>query len=527
MDSDYKLIDNPSGKNGQTKCPKCGSTDISQNTNTGKLRCNFCRFEFDPIIAEDEHDISELEGTSIYKGASNIIKDSDDTVTIKCESCGADVVIDTSTTTQARCHWCRNTLSLNNQVPNGAVPDVILPFYLDKDDAAHYIEDYVGKRKFFANTKFRKEFTTDNICGVYFPYMIIDINGHMKMYGEGEIETASYRVDKGEDDSETQYDADVYAVDREFDISIDDLCIESSTSRLDLKNEQETNNIINAVMPFDTENCVSYDSNYLRGYTSEKRDTDVSELKHISDTQGSDVARYAALETIEQYDRGVRWDYAQFTPKGDLWKAAYLPVWLYSYLEESSKGNTLHYVAVNARTAETVGSVPLNKVKLFIVSFIIELISFLLVFGNSCGKSGDGIVVSISSRISPKMILLVTGFAFYSIISARYRNKDARHKHELETSYEMYNLQAKDKYLYDITGTTKGCIDGSNARKIDFGKEDSSSTFKSFASSFSKENRDTDILINGIPLGKIKKAFKDMGRDIDKARRGDWSDDDE
>ena len=28
-------------KDGQVKCPKCGSTDISTNTKTGKLRCNF------------------------------------------------------------------------------------------------------------------------------------------------------------------------------------------------------------------------------------------------------------------------------------------------------------------------------------------------------------------------------------------------------------------------------------------------------------------------------------------------------
>lgn len=39
--------------------------------------------------------------------------------------------------------------------------------------------------------------------------------------------------------------------------------------------------------------------------------------------------------------------------------------------------------------------------------------------------------------------------------------------------------------------------------------------------------KDTNNLINGVPLGKIKKAFKNIGRDIDKARRGDWSDDDE
>ena len=35
-------------KDGQNKCPKCGATDISTNVKTGKLRCNFCHYEFDP-----------------------------------------------------------------------------------------------------------------------------------------------------------------------------------------------------------------------------------------------------------------------------------------------------------------------------------------------------------------------------------------------------------------------------------------------------------------------------------------------
>ena len=28
-------------KDGQNKCPKCGATDISLNTKTGNLRCNY------------------------------------------------------------------------------------------------------------------------------------------------------------------------------------------------------------------------------------------------------------------------------------------------------------------------------------------------------------------------------------------------------------------------------------------------------------------------------------------------------
>ena len=33
---------------GGLKCPKCGATDISLNPRSGKLRCNFCRYEFEP-----------------------------------------------------------------------------------------------------------------------------------------------------------------------------------------------------------------------------------------------------------------------------------------------------------------------------------------------------------------------------------------------------------------------------------------------------------------------------------------------
>jgi hypothetical protein len=120
-------------KDGQTKCPKCGGTDISTNVNNGKLRCNFCRHEFEPQKLEGmETDISKLSGQVIGSGATDIIADTNDVLTFKCTSCGAEVVIDTSEATNARCHWCRNSLSVNQQIPNGSVPDVVLPFKCKK-----------------------------------------------------------------------------------------------------------------------------------------------------------------------------------------------------------------------------------------------------------------------------------------------------------------------------------------------------------------------------------------------------------
>ena len=102
-------------------------------------------------------------------------------------------------------------------------------------------------------------------------------------------------------------------------------------------------------MPFDTENCVDYNANYLRGYTSQKRDVNVDDVRELVKTQSNDIARIAANETLD-YDRGVAWDTDKFDVKGESWTAAYLPVWLYSYMQVKGNKKLLHYVAVNART---------------------------------------------------------------------------------------------------------------------------------------------------------------------------------
>ena len=288
-------------KDGQSKCPKCGATDISLNTKNGKLRCNFCRYEFEPEKFDAmETDISNLQGEVVGSGASDIIADKNDMVTFKCSSCGAEVVVDTAQATQARCHWCRNTLSVNQQIPNGAVPDTVLPFKISKKEAKESIEQFVGKRKFYAHPQFRKEFTTENVMGVYLPYMIVDANAHANLQGQGEVETRSW-TEKNGDTYRTYYDADVYDIERDFDLTIEVLTVESSKDKLDRSGKTKTNNIINSIMPFDTENCVKWDSNYIKGYTSEKRDTNIDELKELVEAQSKDIARFAANKTITKY----------------------------------------------------------------------------------------------------------------------------------------------------------------------------------------------------------------------------------
>ena len=447
-----KIVKTDEGaKDGQNKCPKCGSTDIATNINTGKLKCAYCRFEFEPEkVTGLEENISNLYGEILGSGAQDIVADTNDIMTFKCSSCGSEVVIDTSEATHARCHWCRSTLSVNQQIPNGAIPDVVLPFTVKKEDAKAEIEKFVGKRKFFANSKFKQEFTTDNIMGVYFPYMIVDVNAHSNLTGQGEHLVKRYYSGSG-DDRKVYYDADLYDVEREFDVTIEGLTVESSADKLNKQASDKTTNIINAIMPFDIENSVKWDANYLKGFTSEKRDTNIEELRPLVDRQAKDIARFAANETLEHYDRGVAWSNESLSVKGQQWKAAYLPVWLYSYQEIKGDKKLLHYVAVNARTKETMGSVPINMGKLILMSILVEILSFFAM---------------VNIEFEGNVIFLTLGFIFFFIMYSKYRNQAARHKHELETKKTMDNLRSVDNYITRRTGLRNSRMTGANNTSV-------------------------------------------------------------
>lgn len=438
-------------KDGQSKCPRCGATDISLNAKTGLLRCNYCRYEFSEKQLEGMvNDIYSLQGEIVGSGTQDIKKDVENVITLKCSSCGAEVVIDTSEVTQARCHWCRNTLSINQQIPNGSIPDIVLPFKLTREEARQQIEQFVGKRKFFAHPKFRQEFTTENVMGVYFPYMVVDANSHATFEGLGEHEVRRYTVGSKEHRT-TYYDADLYDVKRDFDLTIEGLTVESSIDKLNQKSKNKTNNIINSIMPFDTENSVSWNANYLKGYSSERRDTNIDQLRPLVDEQIKDVARFATNKTLENYDRGVCWKNEKLAVKGKQWKAAYLPVWLYSYQQKKGEESILHYVAVNARTKETMGSIPIHIPKLIGVSVLVELL---------------GIFAMAILDFDYDWLLLLSGFIYFYFMYKKYRNQDARHYHETETKTKMYNMKTFDKIIKRERGLTNSTIVGMNNNRV-------------------------------------------------------------
>ncbi len=365
-------------RDGLNHCPKCGSTEVQHRPGSDRLICLFCRHQWAATRVEEAfglgEGIADLRGTQIASGAQDIAADAQSLRSYKCTGCGAEVVINTDTAMTARCHWCRHVLGVNEQIANGAVPDAVLPFHIKKADAVARIRQFVDKRRLFALKAFKEAFSPDNVVGVYLPYMVVDARGSADVGGVGEVQTRRYTRGDGKNKT-TYYDADVWRVQRHVDFTVDDLTMESSAQRGNLDTRSNTHNIINTILPFDTKNAVKWNASYLVGYTSERRDRDVQHLMPRLQEQMLSVARAQLQASVQRYDRGVRWEQEHMDLKGTRWVAMYLPVWLYAYHQPGPggrpEGGLLHYIAVNGRTGETMGSVPVQQWKLLLAALSI------------------------------------------------------------------------------------------------------------------------------------------------------------
>lgn len=390
------------------RCPNCGASDVSTNTGTGKLRCKYCKHEFeDAAVNSDTPDktFENAKGDIVASGASNIIPGQDIIATFECPSCGAEVVVNTAEDLAINCHWCRHALTASHKIPNGAVPDILLPFSLKKEEAIEKMKAWLEQYKAQAG-ELISGLNLEDTQGVYFPYMVVDAKG---------LYTAEGRAEKTKSKNGAASTVDCFLISREFNLFVDDLTLESSSKRLNQDVAVNSNNVINAIMPFDTENAVAWNPNYLRGFSSEKRDTNIDDLKEPVALQCGDIGRQSAKETTTEYDRGVHWTKDHISMKGVSWKAAYLPVWLFSFKNtKKSDDARIYYIAVNARTGETDGVLPIDGV----------------IFNKRVGDN-------------------------------------TRHYHEKETKHAIRDVQKKDNYVKTLNNVyTKEIADRNDNRQI-------------------------------------------------------------
>ena len=62
--------------------------------------------------------------------------------------------------------------------------------------------------------------------------------------------------------------------------------------------------------------------------------------------------------------------------------------------------------------------------------------------------------------------LLLSGFVYYAIMYARYRNQNARHTYETDTKTNMSNLRKTDNFIQSKKGLTNAYMNGANNKNV-------------------------------------------------------------
>ena len=430
------------------KCEKCGATEVAFDIVKQHFICQFCRFSYsveaktdDGLVAFNATAIADLIGVNQRGGSLNINETAEDVITMKCSGCGAEVVVNTTMFKNPTCHWCRNVLSINTQIPNGLIPDAVLPFQVTQEEAFEKIQKFAKSRMGYTIKEVKETLLAQNVHGIYLPYMVADVNAKYVLRGTGNKVTREYDTLIGNN----VRNFTTYKIERDLHFTVDDLILESSAARSNIENTRNSNQIINALLPYDVANAVSYDSRFLNDFVSEKRDLNIAEVGENSEEIIRQLGKNESMATVSEYDHGVKWKREELKIKGIRWNATYLPVWMYSYQGKDARN---YYIAVNGRTGKVMGSMPISK-KRVLGKFLIYETIMAAIFGAIWMATTPSTVMSYGLFGMMSLLMLVYyPFKTFQADTRRLSNRDVKHDYLRETKVETVRTNGKDRKLW-------------------------------------------------------------------------------
>ncbi len=381
-------------------------------------------------------------------------------VAVTCPNCGGKLTA-SSHNLSVKCHWCHTIIPADLFVENPKMPDRILTFSITKEEAIKKIDEYIKERKEYAKKEFIDNYNINEVIPVYLPYMLVDVKAHSTNNGMAEKKL----VDPHGERKKGKYYISISKVKREFDISIDDLLIESSKSNT-FDRINTTSNIISAVSPFDTKNSVEFNVNFLNGFAAENRDLDIEYLTGQIPPVLDEIIEHECDKMGEEYDRALDWNEHKNDILHTKWSSSLLPIWLYSYIERTDEGTKTYYIAVNGRTGKTVGSIPFEEKKVrkdlrikisipyFIISIALAVICALLIlsYGEFPSEFLTQLIIGHCLTLGALYFILFCFYTFkyhekYDSLKKLYTGSNQKIDHINDTSYHIDNINKGDEVI--------------------------------------------------------------------------------
>ena len=172
------------------KCPNCGG-DLVFNPSEQNYKCSYCgsvftQEELDSLsgmTSSEQSEPSEDNGQNAADSAAESQSGEKNAVVYSCPSCGAEIVTD-ATTAATFCYFCHNPVVLEGRLSGDYLPDQIIPFKLDANEARQKLKEFIKKKKYVPKA-FADESQIEKLSGVYYPYWVYDCVVDGSVYMEG------------------------------------------------------------------------------------------------------------------------------------------------------------------------------------------------------------------------------------------------------------------------------------------------------------------------------------------------------
>jgi DNA-directed RNA polymerase subunit RPC12/RpoP len=377
------------------KCPNCGGP-LLFDPKDQKFHCEYClniyteeevsEYEQQQATAQaDTKEPSEKELTftaesqeanmsdtekATFKEATGADEAPTDSLSgamelFNCPNCGAQIVTE-ATTAATYCYYCHNPVVLSGRLSGDFLPDKVLPFAIEKEEAIEKFLAWTKKKWFIPKEFFNKE-QIDKLTGVYFPYWVVDTEVDGQLKGTG----TSVRVWRVGDIEYTE--TKKYDVKRQGKLSFKEL-VKNALS----KNIQQK--MVAAVEPFLLDKAVPFKSQYLAGFQAEKRDLEYEALKDELQKEIKDYSETLLKDTASGYTTltNVR---TLITPENEQAHYMLLPIWLVTY-RSNNQTDKVYYYAMNGQTGKVSGVLPISYLRLgLFTSGIFAIVLILLLIG--------------------------------------------------------------------------------------------------------------------------------------------------
>ena len=341
------------------KCPCCGG-NVEFSSELQQMQCPFCEtvFTLDQLKAKDE----ALAGAGEPAPAPDTFgEDADAAMGVyTCRSCGGELIADANTAA-TQCPYCSNPIILSKRLAGELMPEQVLPFKLNKENAKAQLKKFMSGKKLLPKS-FSEENKLDEIKGVYVPFWLFDVEMDADIrYNAQKKRTWTEGDYKYE---ETKY----YQADRVGSLLFDNIPADGSKKMAD--------DVMESLEPYDLREAKPFQTAYLSGYFADKYDVSAEECVSRANERAKESTVSVFRNTVNGYDR-VETAAADLRPKNAKPKYALLPVWLLNTVYNGQK----YQFAMNGQTGKFVGQMPMDKGAYWKWKLIYSAIAAAVIFG--------------------------------------------------------------------------------------------------------------------------------------------------